>query len=74
MQEEFISRIKPGVVFYTLHLHACVVAIAELLKLGILHNGTASEIFTRGTVAAFFPHGIGHRYALVPMHSNPVHF
>ncbi|KAK4214512.1 putative xaa-pro dipeptidase protein, partial [Rhypophila decipiens] len=64
MQEECIERIKPGVVFYTLHLHACIVAVTELLKLGILHNGTASEIFNKGTVAAFFPHGLGHHVGL----------
>ncbi len=60
MQEECISRIKPGLVFYTLHLHASAIAIAGLLKLGILHNGTQAEIFSRGTIAAFFPHGLGH--------------
>lgn len=64
MQNECIQRIKPGVVFYTLHLHACIVAVTELLKLGILHNGTASEIFNKGTVAAFFPHGLGHHVGL----------
>ncbi|KAK0711272.1 peptidase M24, structural domain-containing protein [Lasiosphaeris hirsuta] len=64
MQEECIQRIRPGVVFYTLHLHACIVAVTELLRLGILHNGTASEIFSRGTVAAFFPHGLGHHVGL----------
>ncbi|KAK4457464.1 putative Xaa-Pro aminopeptidase [Cladorrhinum samala] len=64
MQRECIERIKPGVVYYTLHLHACIVAVTELLKLGILHNGTASEIFSRGTVAAFFPHGLGHHVGL----------
>ncbi|KAK4163447.1 putative Xaa-Pro aminopeptidase [Cladorrhinum sp. PSN259] len=64
MQRECIERIKPGVVYYTLHLHACIVAVTELLKLGILHNGTAAEIFARGTVAAFFPHGLGHHVGL----------
>jgi len=64
MQKECIERIKPGVVYYTLHIHACIVAVAELMRLGILHNGTASEIFSRGTVAAFFPHGLGHHVGL----------
>ncbi|KAK0646484.1 peptidase M24, structural domain-containing protein [Cercophora newfieldiana] len=64
MQNECIQRIKPGVIFSTLHLHACIVAVTELLRLGILHNGTAAEIFNRGTVTAFFPHGLGHHVGL----------
>lgn len=64
MQNECIQRVRPGVVFSALHLHACVVAITELMKLGILHGGTPSEIFKRGTVAAFFPHGLGHHVGL----------
>ncbi|KAK3313891.1 peptidase M24, structural domain-containing protein [Apodospora peruviana] len=64
MQNECIQRIKPGVVYYTLHLHACIVAVTELLRLGILHGGTAAEIFNKGTVAAFFPHGLGHHVGL----------
>lgn len=64
MQTECIQRVKPGVVYHTLHLHACIVAVTELLRLGILHGGTAAEIFNRGTVAAFFPHGLGHHVGL----------
>lgn len=64
MQNQCILRVRPGVVFSTLHLHACVVAITELMKLGILHGGTPADIFKRGTVAAFFPHGLGHHVGL----------
>lgn len=64
MQNECIERIKPGVVYYTLHLHACKVAVTELLKLGILHNGTATEILNKGIAAAFLPHGLGHHIGL----------
>ncbi|KAK0722850.1 peptidase M24, structural domain-containing protein [Lasiosphaeria miniovina] len=64
MQNECIQRIRPGVVYYTLHLHACIVAVTELLRLGILCGGTAADIFNRGTVAAFFPHGLGHHVGL----------
>lgn len=63
MQDECVARIKPGVVFYSLHLHACSVALAELLKLGVL-VGSPAEIWTAGTVAAFFPHGLGHHVGL----------
>jgi len=64
MQEECIQRVRPGVLFQALHIHACAVAVIELLRLGILHNGTAAEILQRGTVAAFFPHGLGHHVGL----------
>lgn len=64
MQDECISRIKPGTVFYSLHLHAHLVAIKGLMKLGILHNGSVKEIFASGTSSAFFPHGLGHHVGL----------
>ncbi|KAI1769169.1 hypothetical protein GGR53DRAFT_517382 [Hypoxylon sp. FL1150] len=64
MQEECIQRIKPGVVFRDLQLHATLVAVQGLLDLGILRNGTAEEIFKNGTGAAFFPHGLGHHVGL----------
>ncbi|KAI1504277.1 metallopeptidase family M24-domain-containing protein [Biscogniauxia marginata] len=64
MQDECIQRIKPGVVFRNLQLHATLVAVKGLLQLGILRNGTADEIFKSGTGAAFFPHGLGHHVGL----------
>ncbi|KAK4196537.1 peptidase M24, structural domain-containing protein [Triangularia verruculosa] len=64
MQRECIEKIKPGVVYSSLHLHACKVAIDELLRLGIFYQGTAEEILARGTIAAFFPHGLGHHVGL----------
>ena len=64
MQRETIDAIRPGRLYYKLHLVACLVAVEELMKLGILHNGTRSEILSKGTVAAFFPHGLGHHVGL----------
>ncbi|KAI1810913.1 metallopeptidase family M24-domain-containing protein [Poronia punctata] len=64
MQEECIERVRPGVFFRDLQLHATFVAVEGLLRLGILHNGTAEEIFKNGTGAAFFPHGLGHHVGL----------
>lgn len=64
MQDECIKRIKPGVVFRDLQLHATLVAVQGLLDLGVLRNGTADEIFKNGTGAAFFPHGLGHHVGL----------
>lgn len=64
MQAECIERVRPGVVYSTLHLHACIVAVTELLRLDILQGGTAAEILNRGTITAFFPHGLGHHVGL----------
>lgn len=58
MQEACIKLVKPGVVFRSLHLLAMSIAIRGLMKLGVLHNGTYSEIFATGS--AFFPHGVGY--------------
>lgn len=63
MQDECIKRIKPGCIYYSLHLLASDVAIRGLLKLGIL-KGRFDEIQKAGTVAAFFPHGLGHHVGL----------
>lgn len=63
MQDECIEAIRPGCVFYELHLHASDVALAGLLKLGIL-KGDEAEIHEAGTVSAFFPHGLGHHVGL----------
>lgn len=63
MQRECIRRIMPGVIYSDLHKHACTIAVTELLKLDIL-QGEAAEILSRGTVAAFFPHGLGHHVGL----------
>ncbi|KAK3340518.1 putative Xaa-Pro aminopeptidase [Neurospora tetraspora] len=64
MQRECIDAIRPGRLYYKLHLVACLIAVEELMKLGILYNGTRAEILARGTVAAFFPHGLGHHVGL----------
>ncbi|KAK1750789.1 peptidase M24, structural domain-containing protein [Echria macrotheca] len=63
MQKECIARVRPGILFSALHLHACIIAVQELMKLGIL-RGSQHEIFRTGTVAAFFPHGLGHHVGL----------
>ncbi|KAI1861343.1 uncharacterized protein JN550_010873 [Neoarthrinium moseri] len=64
MQEQCIARIRPGTVYYSLHLHAHLVATKGLLALGILRGGSARDIFRNGTSAAFFPHGLGHHVGL----------
>ncbi|CAI4217575.1 unnamed protein product [Parascedosporium putredinis] len=64
MQRECISAVRPGVLYYKLHLHAAAVALVGLMRLGILGNGTVGQIWSAGTIAAFFPHGLGHHIGL----------
>lgn len=64
MQESCIKAVRPGVPFGSLHFHAMVICVTELLKLGILKGGSAAEILSKGTGAAFFPHGLGHHIGL----------
>jgi Xaa-Pro dipeptidase len=59
MQTECINMLKAGVLWDDVHAHAHRVAIAGLLKVGIL-KGDAEEIFKARTSVAFFPHGLGH--------------
>ncbi|KAI5302434.1 hypothetical protein KEM56_000698 [Ascosphaera pollenicola] len=67
MQEECISRIRPGVRFLDLQVMAHSIAIEGLLKLGILKtqgSATAEDIRKSGASAVFFPHGLGHHVGL----------
>ncbi|KAK3899469.1 peptidase M24, structural domain-containing protein, partial [Staphylotrichum tortipilum] len=63
MQEECIQRVRPGVQFVELHRHAVRVAAEGLVALGVL-RGEVGEVLASGTVAAFFPHGLGHHVGL----------
>lgn len=60
MQSAAFSLLKAGVGWETLHLRAHEVAVAGLLRLGILRNGTPEELLTERISVAFFPHGLGH--------------
>ncbi|OKL55941.1 hypothetical protein UA08_08620 [Talaromyces atroroseus] len=65
MQEETIRLVKPGVRFRDVHTHAALVAVEELLKLGVFKKGSSvSEIMLSGAVSVFFPHGLGHHVGL----------
>ncbi|KAH7308185.1 putative Xaa-Pro aminopeptidase [Stachybotrys elegans] len=63
MQDECIAAIRPGTLYFQLHLKAAAIAIEGLLKLGIL-RGDVHDIAQAGTVSAFFPHGLGHHVGL----------
>ncbi|KHN97647.1 Xaa-Pro dipeptidase [Metarhizium album ARSEF 1941] len=63
MQEECIAEVAPGKLWRDIHLHAASVGMEGLLKLGIL-KGSREDVARAGTVAAFFPHGLGHHVGL----------
>ncbi|KAF3481263.1 putative Xaa-Pro aminopeptidase [Arthroderma uncinatum] len=67
MQEECISQVKEGALFFSIHQHAHSIALHELLKLGILripHGATKSDLVKAEVTALFFPHGLGHHLGL----------
>lgn len=64
MQEECIKRIRRGTRFLSLHDVAHEIAIDGLLALGVLRNGSHSEIRASGASKVFFPHGLGHHVGL----------
>ncbi|EEY16698.1 xaa-Pro aminopeptidase I [Verticillium alfalfae VaMs.102] len=63
MQEACVAAVAPGLLYYSLHLKASAIALRGLLRLGIL-KGDEKAIWAAGTVAAFFPHGLGHHIGL----------
>ncbi|KAF3360741.1 hypothetical protein VdG1_04883 [Verticillium dahliae VDG1] len=62
-EEACIAAVAPGILYYSLHLKASAIALRGLLRLGIL-KGDEKAIWAAGTVAAFFPHGLGHHIGL----------
>ncbi|KAG5942813.1 hypothetical protein E4U53_007157 [Claviceps sorghi] len=63
MQDECIRQVRPGTVWRDLHLLAAEIGMDGLLALGIL-KGPRDEVARAGTMAAFFPHGLGHHVGL----------
>lgn len=63
MQSACIEAVRPGVLYYSLHVHASSIAQAGLFDLGIL-RGDPAAAWAAGTVAGFFPHGLGHHVGL----------
>jgi len=60
MQTASIKALGPGKDFAAATFLSFYLAAEGLLQLGILHNGSVSDILEAGTVFAFFPHGLGH--------------
>lgn len=63
MQNECIASMRPGILFYDVHMHACDVATEGLRKLGVL-RGSREELDAAGTIAAFYAHTLGHHVGL----------
>ncbi|KAJ5042795.1 uncharacterized protein L3040_004188 [Drepanopeziza brunnea f. sp. 'multigermtubi'] len=64
MQEECIAMVKPNADYRDIDSKAHAIATEGLLKLGLLHNGSAEEIYVAGASKAFLPHGLGHYLGL----------
>lgn len=60
MQVACMGIIKAGVQWDDVHARAHRVAVAGLLRLGILRGASEDELFNKGVSVAFFPHGVGH--------------
>ncbi|HSC86318.1 MAG TPA: Xaa-Pro aminopeptidase [Polyangiaceae bacterium] len=63
VQQAAIDAVRAGVRFRELHRAAGRSLGAGLVELGIL-RGNAEELYERGVVAVFFPHGLGHLLGL----------
>lgn len=57
------KRIKPGVTYKEIHLHACNRIANGLVELGIM-KGNFEEAVAAGAHTLFFPHGLGHMMGL----------
>lgn len=57
------KRIKPGVTYKEIHLHACSRIAKGLTDLGLM-KGDFEEAVAAGAHALFFPHGLGHMMGL----------
>ena len=57
------KRIKPGVTYQEIHLHACKRIANGLTDLGLM-KGDYEEAVAAGAHALFFPHGLGHMMGL----------
>ena len=62
-QTSSITRIKPGIPYRDVHLHACRVVAEGLSSIGLM-RGNPDEAVAAGAHALFFPHGVGHMLGL----------
>ncbi|RMY75143.1 hypothetical protein D0863_02789 [Hortaea werneckii] len=71
VQEACIAQMRPGKAFIEIVTLSRRMTLEGLLKLGIL-KGDVDEIEKWGTVAGFFPHGLGHHVGLDVHDVSPV--
>jgi Xaa-Pro aminopeptidase len=58
-----IEKMRPGVSFKEVHLHAAKIVAENLIQLGFM-TGNADDAVAAGAHALFFPHGLGHQMGL----------
>lgn len=62
-QNSVIEKMKPGIRFLDVHLHACQIIAKGLMDLGLM-KGDVDEAVAQGAHAVFMPHGLGHMMGL----------
>lgn len=62
--DSVIASAKPGICWSDMHRLADRIICEELLKYGILHNGTVEEMMAAFVPSIFMPHGLGHLMGL----------
>lgn len=62
-QRAALDTVRPGVRYLTVHQAAARALGEGLVDLGIL-RGDVEELYARGVIALFFPHGVGHLLGL----------
>jgi Xaa-Pro aminopeptidase len=58
-----IEKMRPGVSFKEVHLHAAKIVAENMIQLGFM-KGNADDAVAAGAHALFFPHGLGHQMGL----------
>lgn len=62
-QSGAIARVRPGVSYKEIHLHASRIIVEGLKSIGLM-RGNPEDAVEAGAHALFFPHGLGHMLGL----------
>jgi Xaa-Pro aminopeptidase len=63
MEESSIAALKPGVLYWDIHISSNKLMLSRLKGLGIV-NGNTDELAEQGLGGLFMPHGLGHMIGL----------